>query len=305
MKFEINRLPIGASIEEIKSEIKRVAELIPDTFISRKKFDELSKVSISTLNKKFGLWENVLKSCGLEHRYSGRTVSKKMKKQIARNLSNAEMIDELKRVSKQIGKLEITHNEFNENSEIRASAIVRRFGSWTKGLNAAELEAVKLGKRYTEFELFDNLVTVWTHWGHQPSMSEMKKEPSIIGAKAYVIRWGSWTKAVIAFVEKVNSDTSISEVIEKQEIEEICLKKTITKKSLPEDRREIPWNLRFKIYKRDSYKCVICGRSPATTFGITLHIDHITPFTKNGKTREDNLRTLCNECNIGKGDQYD
>jgi hypothetical protein len=228
-----------------------------------------------------------------------------MKKQIAKNLSDSELINELKRISKLINKLEITHTEFNENSEIRASAIVRRFGSWSKGLKIAGLEPVKIGKRYTEIELFDNLVTVWTHWGRQPSMSEMTREPSIIGTKAYVIRWGSWTKALSAFVEKANSDIPISETIGKENLEEVVSKKTVSKRTLPEDRREIPWGLRFKIYKRDNYKCVICGRSPATTFGITLHIDHITPFTKEGKTREDNLRTLCNECNIGKGDKND
>jgi hypothetical protein len=305
MKFEIKRLPINASIEEIKSEIRRVAELIPDAVISRTKFEELSKISISTLNKKFGSWENVLRSCELEHRYSGRSVSRKMKNQIAKNLSDAELIAELKRVSKQIGKLELTHKEFNQNSEISASSIVRRFGTWSKGLEAAGIGTVKIGKRYTEFDLFDNLVTVWTHWGRQPSMSEMKQEPSIIGTKAYVIRWGSWTKALNVFVEKANSDIPISEVVQKRDLEEVIVRKTVAKKSLPEDRREIPWGLRFRIYKRDNYKCVICGRSPATTFGITLHIDHIEPFSKEGKTREDNLRTLCNECNIGKGDKDD
>lgn len=303
MKFKINRLPIGASIEEIKSEIGRVAELIPDKFISSQKFEELSKISKSTLMKKFGSWENVLKLCGLEHRYSGRSVSGKMKNQKARNLSDAELIDELKRVSKQIGKLELTHSEFNANSEISASAITRRFGSWSKGLSTAGLEVVKIGKRYTEFELFDNLATVWTHWGRQPSMSDMKKEPSIIGTKAYVIRWGSWTKALIAFVEKANSDAPISEIVEKQEIEEVSTKKIITRKSLPEDRREISWQLRYKVLMRDGAKCVICGRD--RNDGVKLHIDHIIPFSKGGKTLENNLRILCNECNIGKGDIYD
>jgi len=79
MKFELNRLTRGASNEEIKNEIKRVAELIPDTIISTKKFNELSKISTDTLHEKFGSWENVLKSCELEHRYCGLVVSENKK----------------------------------------------------------------------------------------------------------------------------------------------------------------------------------------------------------------------------------
>ena len=305
MKFEINRLPIGTSTEEMKDEIKRVALLISDTIISRKTFDEISKISSFRLIKKIGSWKAVLKKYDLEYRYSGRIITEKVKNQVARNRPDTELIDELKRISKLLGKSELSQTEFNENSKFRTSIIARRFGSWSKALKLAGLEEVKMGKRYTEFELFDNLVTVWTHWGRQPSMSEMKKEPSIIGTKAYVIRWGSWTKALIAFVEKINSDAPISDIVEKQEVEEVDSKKTVLKKCLPEDRREIPWNLRFKIYKRDNYKCVICGRSPATTFGIELHVNHIIPWSKGGKTKEDNLNTLCNECNIGKSNQYD
>jgi 5-methylcytosine-specific restriction endonuclease McrA len=30
-------------------------------------------------------------------------------------------------------------------------------------------------------------------------------------------------------------------------------------------------------------------------------VDHIVAFSRGGKTREDNLRTLCADCNKGKG----
>ena len=46
MKFELSRLPRGASIEEIKNEVKRVAKLIPDTIILIRKFDELCLKSL-------------------------------------------------------------------------------------------------------------------------------------------------------------------------------------------------------------------------------------------------------------------
>ena len=61
--------------------------------------------------------------------------------------------------------------------------------------------------------------------------------------------------------------------------------------------------MRYKILKRDKFKCVICGRSEKD--GAKLHVDHIQPVSKEGKTEESNLRTLCDLCNLGKSDEYD
>ena len=41
-----------------------------------------------------------------------------------------------------------------------------------------------------------------------PNMLKSEKNLQIVGPKAYVVRWGSWTKALLAFIEKVNSDIS-------------------------------------------------------------------------------------------------
>jgi len=60
--------------------------------------------------------------------------------------------------------------------------------------------------------------------------------------------------------------------------------------------------LRLKVLNRDNFKCVFCGKSPATDFGTKLHIDHIIPFSKGGTSTLDNLQTLCEDCNLGKSD---
>lgn len=54
--------------------------------------------------------------------------------------------------------------------------------------------------------------------------------------------------------------------------------------------------------QRDSFRCVACGRSPATDAGVVLHLDHIVPFSEGGRTNLENLRTTCADCNLGKGD---
>ena len=64
--------------------------------------------------------------------------------------------------------------------------------------------------------------------------------------------------------------------------------------------RNISASLRYKIMKRDNFKCVLCGASPAKDPSIELHIDHIIPWSKGGESTVDNLQTLCSACNLGK-----
>lgn len=62
-------------------------------------------------------------------------------------------------------------------------------------------------------------------------------------------------------------------------------------------------SLRYEILKRDGFRCVLCGKSAQD--GAVLHVDHIKPVSKGGKTEPHNLRTLCEECNLGKSDRYE
>ena len=56
-----------------------------------------------------------------------------------------------------------------------------------------------------------------------------------------------------------------------------------------------------KILKRDDFKCQKCGISAKD--GAKLHVDHIIPVSKGGKTTMDNLQTLCWKCNRSKSDK--
>lgn len=56
---------------------------------------------------------------------------------------------------------------------------------------------------------------------------------------------------------------------------------------------------RFEIFKRDSYRCCICGASAEE--GSRLEIDHKIAVANGGTNDKDNLWTLCFECNRGKG----
>ena len=67
------------------------------------------------------------------------------------------------------------------------------------------------------------------------------------------------------------------------------------------ERGEVSDSLRYDILRRDNFTCVICGASARQ--GARLHVDHIIPIAKGGKSIPSNLRTLCERCNIGKSDK--
>ncbi len=51
-------------------------------------------------------------------------------------------------------------------------------------------------------------------------------------------------------------------------------------------------------YEEQGHKCAICGK----TFEFEeMHADHITPWSRGGKTTPDNCQMLCRDCNLKKG----
>lgn len=70
---------------------------------------------------------------------------------------------------------------------------------------------------------------------------------------------------------------------------------------IKEERSKMSSSLRYNILKRDKYRCQICGSQQSD--GVKLHIDHIVPVSKGGKTVSSNLQTLCDRCNMGKSNK--
>ncbi len=68
---------------------------------------------------------------------------------------------------------------------------------------------------------------------------------------------------------------------------------------ITEQRRMLSASMRYDVLRRDKFRCVLCGA--AAKDGVQLHVDHIRPLSKGGKTEMSNLRTLCDRCNLGKG----
>ena len=74
---------------------------------------------------------------------------------------------------------------------------------------------------------------------------------------------------------------------------------TLKKYHSKEQRKLMTPELRRKVMRRDGYTCQICGKRMPDEVG--LHVDHIVPIAKGGKTVESNLQVLCSKCNGRKG----
>lgn len=67
-------------------------------------------------------------------------------------------------------------------------------------------------------------------------------------------------------------------------------------------------NQRSRILERDSFQCVLCGKSPSRN-GIILHVGHVLSVDAGERIGashdevwdDENLYTSCEECNLGQG----
>ena len=209
-----------------------------------------------------------------------------------RNTSDEELLNDLKAVSNIINKDTVTMEEYNQYGKYHSTTLTRRFGSWFLCLQKAQLQMSRSKIGISNEALFDNIEKVWIKLGKQPSYTQME-EYGEFSIGTYTKRFGGWRKALEAFVDYVNSTEIKIDESEPTSDTTSDVANHIT-------RRDINLRMRFIVMKLDNFKCCMCGRSPATTPGLELHIDHIIPWSKGGETVIDNLQTLCSDCNLGK-----
>ncbi|MBI1327449.1 MAG: hypothetical protein GC136_07375 [Alphaproteobacteria bacterium] len=231
------------------------------------------------------------------------------------SLSQDEILLELEKAAKHFNYIEFSYRDLNRLPEVAvsATAVKRYFGSWKKGLLALKRHLQSKGldlivrphspnRIYSDIELFQEMEIIWSKVGQRPSRTEWESSDPKISYQCYKQRFGGWINACLKFIEykmggEVTSDSlelPAPIAIEKRDIKE---------KSLPIDMRNVSAGLKVKVLEKDNFKCVFCGKSPTTDIGTRLHIDHIVPFSKGGKTILENLQVLCVECNLGKGAQ--
>ena len=66
--------------------------------------------------------------------------------------------------------------------------------------------------------------------------------------------------------------------------------------------RRIPRPIQFRVLKRENQICNVCGKNVQDD---EIHFDHIIPYSKGGSSSEDNIRLLCDQCNISRSNRYE
>lgn len=79
------------------------------------------------------------------------------------------------------------------------------------------------------------------------------------------------------------------------QLEEIDFEAVLSVYHSKHQRRLMTKELRDQIAQRDNFTCRICGKYMPD--GVGLHIDHIVPISKGGKSVPSNLQVLCSKCN--------
>ena len=277
-KFEVKIFNRNVPDAELLNDLKRVADELgnPPTV---SEYQRDGKYGMSTIIRRFGRWQAALELIG-----KART-------------TNEEMLADIRRVAELLAKQQITVEEYRSNGSYNPGTIRSRFGTWrTATTKAGLIPGIEWG--ISEANLFNNLEKVWIKLGRQPRRVEMRKPVSLYSSKPYEIRYGSWTNALTRFSETV-------ETISEETADEIEQPVVSNRDELPmkhRTKRDPGPRLTIRVWNRDGHTCVYCGRSPGNERGVKLHVDHIFPWSKGGETEFENLQTLCEKCNLGKGD---
>lgn len=316
-KFELDKFIRYVPNEELITDLEHVASQLDSNSLTQREYKKFGKFGVTIFYTRFGSWSNALLKASLNR-----------KSRIKNVISSVELISDLKRVAAELENDSITRNEYNKLGKYHSATFEERFGSWIKAKDQAGLKR-RNHPSIADEEYFKNLEDVWIKLGRQPHFSDMKIPFSKYSGSGYVHNFGSWRKSLEQFIEYINKDDDMSvvnvkstinetnipmqapatEYLSKETVSDPVLKTPLADSPKPVKeksdkrltKREVNDRLRFKIMKRDNFKCKYCGRSPAIDPKIVLHVDHIIPWSKGGETTFENLQTLCSKCNIGKG----
>lgn len=291
-RFELRRPGQKYSDIDLLDDIRRVADLLGVSKLGQKHYSEHGRYDITNLARRFGGWNAAVERAGLKSLQTDP-------------LSEEDLLSDLRMVAKKLGKDSVGLLDYRRHGTYSEAPFLDRFGTWTAAVNRAGLSfAAGYHPTIQDEEYFRDLEDVWIKLGRQPTYGEMQKN-SKYAITGYARRFGSWRKALESFVDYMNNVEVPVESMQPQPEEaqkpETGTKEARRKKTLPRTSRAPSDRLRFLVMRRDNFSCHSCGRSPAKEPGVVLHIDHIKAWSEGGETVFENLQTLCERCNLGKG----
>jgi hypothetical protein len=205
-------------------------------------------------------------------------------------LSDADLVSALQAATEKFEGEYFSTTQYDDlpGKRPHSATIIQRFGSWKKALALIGIEGVR-NRQYSPEDMVDNLESAWKQLGYPPGKRQIASIGARISESPYKRHWGSVHAACEALasfhVGRISRDILLAGAT------------NIT------SRKTVPLNDRWKVLKRDNYRCAKCGASPAVDHNIVLEIDHILAVANSGGNELDNLQTLCQKCNQGKKDR--
>lgn len=164
----------------------------------------------------------------------------------------------------------------------------RVFGSWGKALQLAGFRTVR-GQKLDPQQMVGAFKVCWKEIGSVPSHRQLKdfleRHKFPFRTKSYLAYFGGLGPLARLIVSAQNGDISETKLFERHKPDRRV-------------RRILSPRLRQVVFKRDAYRCVRCG---ADSKSARLEVDHIKPVSKGGDNALSNLRTLCDRCSLGRG----
>lgn len=88
---------------------------------------------------------------------------------------------------------------------------------------------------------------------------------------------------------------------ELQTMRRVRSEQSTTKFLRRQERQRVTASVRYGVLARDGHRCRVCGNTAEVE---PLHVDHVVPISRGGRSDMDNLQTLCQTCNLGKSDRH-
>ena len=304
MKFELTEYHHNISDQALLNDVAHVARVLNKSSLTKKEYAQNGQYGVETICRRFGSWLKVLDLCKLESNQFQLAAANSSHLYTA--ISNRDLLDDIIRVSKILGKESFSSREYNDLAKYSSSTVFKRFKAWNNALVKAGLRPYKQvsEKRIETTTLFEEIERMWITLGRQPTVSDIKNGYSKYALNTFSRRFGGWRNALEAFVDWIENDTQVIDIKTDKSVGDDTL---IQERDFPppikhKTKRDINLRLRFLVMKRDNFKCCVCGASPAKDSEVELHVDHIIRWSKGGETVIDNLQTLCSKWNWGKSD---
>jgi hypothetical protein len=288
MKFELTPYNSGLSDDVLMDDLRSVAQKLGKEYVTKDEYNQHGRLSASGLQKRFGSWCKAHELAGLRKIRHFDTTAE-------------DCIADLKLVAAKLGTKVLAFNDYKPHGRYNIALIARRCGSFKGALELAGLSrSPKAHDALTHEQLFENLEQLWEALGRQPTKEDYTKPLSRYSYGPYVRRFGSYRAALESFVasfsaEATSKPNGIDQLISCDVRQSVAPTRHTTS-------RNVSWRLRFLVMRRDSFKCRLCGVSPALKPGTVLVVDHVEPWASGGETEFGNLQTLCQVCNGGKSD---